>query len=451
MAYCTRCGARIADDDSYCTRCGAEASQATRRMPPPVFGPESPVSPVPPAPPVPPGPPRPGRGRRVGAVAGVVVLVAAAVGVTLVVTRSGTSKTPVAHPSAAASPSAVAPVSFAQLFKSVNSGVVRISATTCDGGGIGTGFLLSPTLVATAAHVVNDAAVIGLSSGSQTTTGTVVGIDTQSDVALVRADRALSGHVFTLAGSRPEVGATVAAIGFPEGDPITFTTGTVSGLDRTETIEGTQRSGLLQTDAALNPGNSGGPLIDQSERVVGVVDAKNTQAEGIGLAVESTVAKPLLEQWSRTPQVVPAAQCSAPVGPSGGPSPDLSGGTSGSPAEQGIAATLAQFFDGINSADYASAYAAYTAEQQAQNPYDGFVSGEQSSYDIGVSLVSVTPSGPDTAVAYVTFTSLQNSSQGPDGDTCDDWTIDYSMRDVGGTWLIDGAQGHDGGPTHSTC
>src|SRR5665647_2493456 len=162
--------------------------------------------------------------------------------------------------------------SFADLYRNVSSGVVRIQATTCDGGGVGTGFLIAPNLVATVAHVVNESAALNLTAGEKgaagTTSGVVVGIDPSADVALVRLSRPMQGHVFTMAALPPSVGQEVAAIGFPVGDPMTFTRGTVSGLDRTIPIENVTRSGLIETDAPLNPGNSGGPLLSVDGQVV---------------------------------------------------------------------------------------------------------------------------------------------------------------------------------------
>lgn len=116
-----------------------------------------------------------------------------------------------------------APQTFATLYQAVNSGVVRIKTTTCTGGGIGTGFLVEPNLIATVAHVVNGAAALSLTLGDNsaggTTSGTVVGIDQQNDVALVRTNRPMSGHVFTMAEKAPSVGQEIAAIGFPEDSP----------------------------------------------------------------------------------------------------------------------------------------------------------------------------------------------------------------------------------------
>ncbi|MBC7560759.1 MAG: trypsin-like peptidase domain-containing protein, partial [Dermatophilaceae bacterium] len=167
--------------------------------------------------------------------------------------------------------------------------MVRIQAITYDGDGVGTRFLIAPDLVATVAHVVNQSAALNLTVGDKgaggSTNGVVVGIDHSADVALVRLNHQVQGHVFIMADEAPRVGQEVAAIGFPAGDPMTLTRGTVSGLDRTIPIEVVQRGGLIETDAAINPGNSGWPLLSADSQVFGLVDAKNMAAEGIAFAV----------------------------------------------------------------------------------------------------------------------------------------------------------------------
>ena len=198
------------------------------------------------------------------------------------------------------SPSATTdvPGSFAQLYQSDSSGVVRLTATSCGQPDIGTGFLISPTLVATVAHVVNGSATVEVASDSNTITGEVIGLDAESDLALVRTDSSMSGHTFSLGNTEAPVGTPVGVIGFPLGGPLSFTGGSVSGLDRSIPIEGTIRSGLVQTDAALNPGNSGGPVLLSDGTVVGLADAATVGAAGIGYAVPVTQAGPLFKVWS---------------------------------------------------------------------------------------------------------------------------------------------------------
>jgi serine protease Do len=154
--------------------------------------------------------------------------------------------------------------------------------------------------VATVAHVVVGADSVVLRDGTSSRTGTVIGLDADHEVALVRTRGRFDGHVFELAGSQPDVGADVAAIGYPLAGPRSLSRGTVSGLDRSGQVEGTAVTGLIQTDAALNLGNSGGPLVDRDGRVVGLVDAKVDGADGIGFAVPATTAAGLFASWRAT-------------------------------------------------------------------------------------------------------------------------------------------------------
>ena len=99
-------------------------------------------------------------------------------------------------------------------------------------------------------------------------------------------------------------------LGYPLGLPLTLTRGTVSGLNRTIRIDGVPRRGLVQTDAAVNRGNSGGPLISiETGEVIGLVDLLAAEANGIAFAVSSRLAAPLLERWAAKPRPVRPARC----------------------------------------------------------------------------------------------------------------------------------------------
>jgi hypothetical protein len=195
----------------------------------------------------------------------------------------------------------------------VRSGVIRIEVDTCDGSGIGSGILISPHLVATVEHVIDGAQAITLKrAGKIVAHGTVIGSDPARDVALVRTDRPVRGYRFAFARRAPRLGENVAAIGFPLGLPLTVTRGSVSGLNRTIPIDGLKRNRLVQTDAAVNPGNSGGPLMTDAGQVVGLVDLGTDQANGLAFAVSASVAGPLLESWTAAPQPIAAASCQPP-------------------------------------------------------------------------------------------------------------------------------------------
>lgn len=198
----------------------------------------------------------------------------------------------------------------------VRSGIVRLKVETCDGTGTGTGFLVGPRHVVTVEHVVDGAAKVTLIQGSKRLGDVqVIGLDRDRDLALLRLAKPAKGYVFRFSAHAPRLGDEVAAIGFPLGLPLTVTRGTVSGLGRTIPIDDLKRRALVQTDAAVNPGNSGGPLLSTTTGdVVGLVDLGSTMVNGIAFAVSSAVASSLIKAWKAAPQPHPLAQC-----PGGGP------------------------------------------------------------------------------------------------------------------------------------
>lgn len=340
--------------------------------------------------------------------------------------------------------------SFSQIYAKQRSGVVRIETVGCAGSGIGTGFLLSPTEVVTVAHVVDQAVVVSLKDAGQRTTGTVVGIDRARDLALVRADSPLAGYHFKLASRLPAVGDDVAAIGFPIGDPITFTPGTVSGLHRQIVVDGSARHDMIETDAAINPGNSGGPLLGGDGTVYGLVDAKNVDAEGIAFAVPATQASLDVASW-RSGSAYPPSNCSDPLGPSQTTSAVSPPAGISRSAAIGIARAFTTYFDGINSGDYQAAWNVLSPQRRAASSYESFANGDATSYDTDVLVIAAFQDSAYQARVALGFTSLQRSDKGPDGDVCDNWTLNYTMVLLSdGNWHIDNAEPFQGS-SHTSC
>jgi serine protease Do len=344
---------------------------------------------------------------------------------------------------------------FATIYAREQSGVVRIETLSCSDAGIGTGFLLSPTLVATVNHVINQSVVVSLIDGTQRTTGTVIGSDPIHDLALIQASHPLTGYRFAFAALPPNIGDQVATIGFPIGNPITLTHGDVSGLDRNITVNGLPAplTGLIETDAAINPGNSGGPLIDQHGTVVGLVDALQTNANGIAYAVPSGQAAPAMAHWKTTPSPLAPASCPNPLGPSQS-TPDVPSAPPGSITDQqaaGIVAAFNTYFGGINSGNYAAAYAVLSPRLQANATEQQFATGDATSYDFGITVLNAQAVNATTVHITLAFTSLQTSDKGPNGDTCDNWTLVYTMiQGQDGSWRIDNTA-PDNGVEHTVC
>jgi S1-C subfamily serine protease len=213
---------------------------------------------------------------------------------------------PAPQPSSAAS----APTNFADLIDKVKSGVIRIEATGCGETAIGTGFLIKPDLVATVEHVVDGASTITLKrDGKILGTAKVIGADRDRDLAL-QTKAAITGYTFGFASLAPRLGEDVGVLGFPLGLPLTVTQGSVSGFNRVVPIDGVKRRHLVQTDAAVNRGNSGGPVLSRSTgEIVGLVDLGTNGANGVAFAVSAQVAAPLLRAWAQAPQSPAEAIC----------------------------------------------------------------------------------------------------------------------------------------------
>ena len=165
----------------------------------------------------------------------------------------------------------------------------------------GTGFVVDGKgHIVTAAHVVDGASSITVTFQDGTTRkATLLGKDNATDVAVLSVDPSgLTLHPLTLGSSASlNVGDPVAAIGDPFTYQRSMSTGIVSGLDRTISApNGFTVAHAIQTDASLNPGNSGGPVLDASGKVIGIVDqiATNGSSEtssGVGFAVPIDLVK----------------------------------------------------------------------------------------------------------------------------------------------------------------
>jgi putative serine protease PepD len=191
-----------------------------------------------------------------------------------------------------------------QIYRQDAPGVVSIKVVTAEGEDEGTGIVLNEKgLILTNDHVVKGARSITIdASGSSHTTrsATLVGEEANKDLALIRVDPSGLGlKALTLASSSSvQVGDTVYAIGTPYGLEETFTKGIVSALGREISApDGAKITGAIQTDAALNPGNSGGPLLNEQGEVIGVdsqiasdaasVDGSQPGSTGVGFAIAS--------------------------------------------------------------------------------------------------------------------------------------------------------------------
>lgn len=162
------------------------------------------------------------------------------------------------------------------------------------GAGTGSGFLISSDgFMVTNSHVVSGATHIEASlPDGRSFPARIVGDDPATDIAVVKIDGDNLSSVAFGASDRLQVGQIAIAIGNPYGFQYSVTAGVVSALGRTlRSQNGRLIDDVIQTDAALNPGNSGGPLIDSHGHVIGVNTAVILPAQGICFAVASNLAQ----------------------------------------------------------------------------------------------------------------------------------------------------------------
>ncbi len=173
-------------------------------------------------------------------------------------------------------------------------------------GGHGSGFAISPDgLIITNNHVVDDAKGVRITTPDGfVTEGRVLGRDPDTDIALIRANDGIGAWARLGDSKTLKRGHIAIAIGNPLGFEWTVTAGIISALGRSmRASNGRLIDDVIQTDASLNPGNSGGPLVSSGGEVVGVNTAVIMGAQGISFAVASNTAQHVVSEILRFGQV----------------------------------------------------------------------------------------------------------------------------------------------------
>jgi putative serine protease PepD len=211
------------------------------------------------------------RGTTAALIAGCAVIVVLAVVVALLVAGRGRSAPSAAGgPSTAISPSSSAGLTASDIYQRVGPSVAVVRTAK---GALGTGVVATTTgTVLTADHVIADRSAISIVFADGTKSqATVLSADATTDIALLKPTTLPQPIVAATIGGAAAVGSPVVAIGNPLGLTYSVSSGVVSGLNRTAKTNTGRFSGLIQFDASVNPGSSGGPLLDGKGNVVGIV------------------------------------------------------------------------------------------------------------------------------------------------------------------------------------
>jgi putative serine protease PepD len=247
------------------------------------------------------------------------LVAAAAIGAGVAVavdsSTGGGSQSAAVTPTLATQPAALAKTLSAEaIYDRTAPGVVELEVSSSAGGvspfgdpqaqGEGSGFVIDKQgRIVTNAHVVEGATSITVKfHDGSTAKATLVGSDPSTDVAVVKVNGAASKlKPLTLGdSSEAEPGQGVVAIGSPFGLDGTITAGIVSAVDRSiQAPDGSRISGVIQTDAAINKGNSGGPLLNAEGQVIGInsqIEGESGGNVGVGFAVPINTARQIVSQ-----------------------------------------------------------------------------------------------------------------------------------------------------------
>lgn len=312
---------------------------------------------------------------------------------------------------------------------------------------VGTAFAVDPSLLVTAAHVVEASDRIRVTLGEITTPADVVGYDRNKDVALIRIQRSAPASL-AFAKRPARVGDQVATLGYAEGHGLSYLAGDVNRVNTKEDVEGNFMTGLTEVDFAAKGGNSGGPVFDTSGDVVGIHVAGPGGGAGGRMVVPASTAAPLVDAWRAEPDSSALEPTECPLLPGEA----VEAGSSideGYPASVHSAAlTLFTYLLGVNSGDYKTAFA------QLAHPgdYDAFVDGVDSSR-IMTWQFAVKESA-NSPVLDLDFDSTQDEGDGPEGrpdEECTTWHLRYTFASRDGIRLIDKVRAQPGGPSNEPC
>lgn len=366
------------------------------------------------------------------------------------------SPPPISLPPVTSVPAAEPVAEWSDVIDEARTGVVHLLVTRCNGAGAGSGFLIGKNLLVTAAHVVKDAAEVLLRIDDQLINGEVLGTNDLSDIALVRTATDVTGYRFEFIDGEPRIGTEIRALGFPQSLEVANSQGSrngfsanggdVTALNQTVEYGFGVIDNMIRTDASIDSGNSGGPLITQDGFVVGLVSgvrmtSDGTPVNGWAYAVTAPRIVEAVTEWQERGTSVDLASCENANAPD-----DVTlqvNVVSSHDQATSIAQSLATHGQAINNGNYDSAYSIFTGRALKKvGSVTNWAEGVGTSYWLGLRVDDVQGTG-DHLQARVTLATAQDAEHSPRGTTgqeCSLWTLDYTMEWDSTRWLMENVQ-----------
>lgn len=361
-------------------------------------------------------------------------------------------------PTSTPTPSSTDEPGWAGVVAKLRDGVVRLQVAGCAPGQnwMGSGFVVGPHLIMTAGHMVRQGRTVSVKADGVITTAQVIAFDMDTDSALLSTPTAFTGHSLQLSTTPLQLGSDLAILGYPLGvNDLRVSTGVVSGLDEQVTYSDFTVQHAFVTDAATNGGNSGGPVIDRTGTVIGLVSGSRewsqqgddrVPVQGTNYIIPSSSLAKSLSAWeTKAPQRDGTCQGEQPPQQTA-----LSVAVtvqSTHPHARDAALTLALEGESINTGNYEAAWNLFTPKMQHDMAsLSAWKKGLSTSFWVSLDVRTVTGTGNSLA-ATTTLRTQQDAKDGYHGQTCSVFTIVYTMKRVDGVWLID----HAKGGTPSAC
>ncbi|RED89272.1 S1C family serine protease [Cohnella phaseoli] len=288
--------------------------------------------------------------------------------------------------------------------------VVSIEVALEDGTSLGSGFLYNDKGdVVTNAHVVTGALSVRVKTSDMSIhPGKVIGIDEEKDIAVVRVEALVGKEPMAVdKETKIEIGDQVMAFGSPLGLDNTVTTGIISGVDRDMDIDSTKYRGVYQISAPITHGNSGGPLVLESNgKVIGINSAGNDQGS-IGFSIPYLQIAGMIEDWSLNPDEELAKQSSS-LGTDAVFTTGYTKETFAADAQY----IVQYFYESLSSGDYVSAYSVLGSDWQTKTTYEKFREGYLNTESVTVTSSSVLSGTEKEAQISATIEAWENRDEG---------------------------------------